>query len=213
MHWADFGEGLAEVATHYGYWGVFLLIFLESAGLPLPGETALISASVFAAATQGLDINLVIATAAAGAILGDNLGYWIGRRYGFNFLQRYGHYVHLSESRLTIGRWLFRRYGGRVVFFGRFTAFLRTYAALLAGALNFPARSFFFWNASGGIFWAAFFGIGGYLFGDAITMVAGPLSAALFICVLASIAVLWWIFKYYEDRLLAEAKAALGESE
>jgi membrane protein DedA with SNARE-associated domain len=202
----DLGATLSDVVIHFGYGGVFLLILLESAGVPLPGETALVSASVFAATTQGLDISLIIAVAAAGAILGDNLGFWVGRRYGLNFLRRYGHYVHLSESRLLIGQWLFRRYGGRVVFFGRFTAFLRTYAALLAGALSFPCREFLLWNASGGVVWAACFGLGGYLFGHAIKLVAGPLSAALFICVVVGIGGLWWMFKSHEARLLAKAE-------
>jgi membrane protein DedA with SNARE-associated domain len=125
------------------------------------------------------------------------------------FLRRYGHYVHLSEDRLKIGAWLFRKYGGRVVFFGRFTAFLRTYAALLAGALNFPPRQFFFWNASGGIVWAVSFGLGGHLFGHAIMAIAGPLSTVLFIGVVAGIVGLVWMFKRQEAHLLAQAEAAL----
>jgi membrane protein DedA with SNARE-associated domain len=209
MHLSDLGVTLSDVVMNYGYGGLFLLIFLESAGVPLPGEAALISAAVFAATTQGLDISLIIVVAASGAILGDNLGFWIGYRYGFNFLCRYGHYIHVSESRLIIGKWLFRRYGGRVIFFGRFTAFLRTYAALLAGALHFPRRNFFFWNASGGVFWATFFGLGGYSFGNAITYVAGLLSAALLICVLIVIGGLWWILKRYEARLLRAANNSI----
>ena len=169
------------------HWAIFLLIFLESTGVPLPGETTLVAASVFSATTHGLDIGLIITAAAAAAILGDNLGYWIGHHYGMRFLRRYGHYVRLSEDRLKIGKWLFRKYGGRVVFFGRFTAFLRTYAALMAGAMNFPARQFFFWNASGGIVWAAIFGLGGYLFGQAINLIAGPISTVLFVAVVAGI--------------------------
>ena len=182
MQFVDFGSALSDVVVHFGYGAVFFLILLESAGVPLPGETALVTASALAATTEGLDIVLIITAAAAGAILGDNLGFWIGHRYGLAFLRRYGRYVRLSEDRIMICQWLFRRYGGRVVFFGRFTAFLRTYAALLAGALNFPRGEFFLWNASGGIIWAAVFGFGGHMFGHAIKLVAGPVSAALFIC-------------------------------
>jgi membrane protein DedA with SNARE-associated domain len=90
---------------------------------------------------------------------------------------------HRSDNDL---QWLFRQYGGRVVFFGRFTALLRTYA-LLARALNFPRGEFFLWNASGGIVWAAFFGFGGYMFGHAVKLVAGPVSAALWICAVVAI--------------------------
>jgi len=207
MQWGDFASALSDVVVHFGYGAVFFLIFLESAGVPLPGETALVTASALAATTEGLDISLII-TAAAAAILGDNLGFSIGHRYGLVFLRRYGRYVHLSEDRIKICQWLFRQYGGRVVFFGRFTAFLRTYAALLAGALNFPRGEFFLWNASGGIVWAAFFGLGGYMFGHAVKLVAGPVSAALFICALVGIGALWWMFKRYEAQLLAKAEGS-----
>ena len=209
MELGDLGAGLSGFVIRYGYWAVFLLIFLESTGVPLPGETTLIAASVFAATTHGLDISLIITVAAAGAILGDNLGFWIGHHYGMRFLRRYGHYVHLSEDRLKIGKWLFRKYGGRVVFFGRFTAFLRTYAALMAGALNFPARAFFLWNASGGIIWAGVFGLGGYLFGQAINLIAGPISTVLFIAVVVGIVGLAWMFKRHEAHLLAQAEASV----
>jgi membrane protein DedA with SNARE-associated domain len=207
MELGEFGQALSDFVLRYGYWAIFILIFLESAGVPLPGETTLISASIYAATSHSLDIGLVIATAAAAAILGDNLGFWIGRRFGLAFLQRYGKYVRLTEQRLTIGQWLFRRYGGSVVFFGRFTALLRTYAALLAGALNYPLRRFFFWNGTGGIFWAGFFGAGGYLFGQTVKSIAGPLSAALFLVVVIGIVALWWIFRRHEHSLLAQARA------
>jgi membrane protein DedA with SNARE-associated domain len=111
-----------------------------------------------------------------------------------------------------ICQWLFRQYGGRVVFFGRFTALLRTYAALLAGALNFPRGEFFFWNASGGIVWAAFFGFGGYMFGHAVKLVAGPVSAALLLCAVVAIGAFWWMFKRYERQLLAKAQASHGRA-
>jgi membrane protein DedA with SNARE-associated domain len=210
MQLGDFASALSDVVVHFGYGAVFFLIFLESAGVPLPGETALVTASALAATTEGLDISLVITAAAAGAILGDNLGFWIGHRYGLAFLRRYGRYVRLSEDRIMICQWLFRRYGGRVVFFGRFTAFLRTYAALLAGALNFPRGEFFLWNASGGIVWAAFFGFGGYMFGHAVKSVAGPVSAALFTCAVIGIGWLWWMFKRYEAQLLAKAERSFA---
>ena len=210
MQLVDFGAALSDVVIRFGYGAVFFLILLESAGVPLPGETALVTASALAATTEGLDIFLIITAAAAGAILGDNLGFWIGHRYGLAFLRRYGRYVRLSEDRIMICQWLFRRYGGRVVFFGRFTAFLRTYAALLAGALNFPRGEFFLWNASGGIVWAAVFGFGGHMFGHAIKLVAGPVSAALFIFAVVGIGGLWWMFKRYEAQLLAKAEGSLA---
>ena len=209
MQFVDFGSALSDVVVRFGYGAVFFLILLESAGVPLPGETALVTASALAATTEGFDIVLIITAAAAGAILGDNLGFWIGHRYGLAFLRRYGRYVRLSEDRIMICQWLFRRYGGRVVFFGRFTAFLRTYAALFAGALNFPRGEFFLWNASGGIVWAAVFGVGGHMFGHALKLVAGPVSAALLIFAVVGIGGLWWMFKRYEAQLLAKAEGSL----
>jgi membrane protein DedA with SNARE-associated domain len=89
---------------------------------------------------------------------------------------------------------------------------LTTYAALLAGALNFPRGEFFLWNASGGIVWAAFFGFGGYMFGHAVKLVAGPVSAGLLICAVVAIGAFWWMFKRYERQLLAKVQASHGRA-
>lgn len=118
------------IAQH-GYWAVFVIVLLESAGVPLPGETALILAAGYAGATGQMNLLWIIIAAAAGAILGDNLGFWIGRRWGAKFLLRYGKYIHLPESRLRLGQFLFKKHGAKIVFFGRFVAFLRVLAALL----------------------------------------------------------------------------------
>ena len=110
----------------YGYWGVALTIALESMGVPVPGETALVAAALYAGKTQVLNIWVLIAFASAGAILGDNIGYWIGREIGFRLLLRYGSYIGLTESRIKLGEYLFQRHGGKIVFFGRFIALLRS---------------------------------------------------------------------------------------
>jgi membrane protein DedA with SNARE-associated domain len=124
------------IAT-YGYWTVGGIIALESMGLPLPGEATLIAAAVYAATTHHLNIWLVIAAAATGAIVGDNIGYWIGREIGYRLLLRYGHYVYLTEARIKLGQYLFFRHGGKIVFFGRFVAVLRALAAILAGRQSY----------------------------------------------------------------------------
>jgi membrane protein YqaA with SNARE-associated domain len=116
----------------YGYWAVLVLVALESMGLPLPGETALIAAAVYAGTSHELNIVDIIAAAAAGAVIGDNIGYEIGRLIGFPILRRYGPRVGLDERWLKLGQYLFRRYGGAIVFFGRFAALLRTFAALVS---------------------------------------------------------------------------------
>jgi membrane protein DedA with SNARE-associated domain len=200
---------LETLIVNFSYLGIFVLIFFESAGVPLPGEAALVSAAVYAGTTHHLDIGFVILAAASAAIFGDNLGFWFGRRFGFSFLHRYGPYVRLTEPRLKIGQLLFQKHGGKVVFFGRFTALLRTYAALLAGANRFHAGRFFIWNASGGITWAVVFGLGGYFFGWSIEYLAGPLSIGLFVAAILGGIALYFLFKKHEAMLLVEAERML----
>ena len=135
--------------AHYGYWAVLALVGLESMGLPLPGETALIAAAVYAGTSHELNLAGVIAAASAGAVIGDNIGYGIGRVVGFPLVVRYGPRIGLDERRIKLGQYLFRRYGGAIVFFGRFVAVLRAFAALLAGINRMSWPRFFFFNATG----------------------------------------------------------------
>lgn len=205
-----FHGNLDSLIVNFGYLGIFALIFFESVGVPLPGETALVSAAIFAGTTHQLDIALVIFAAATAAILGDNLGFWFGRSFGFVFLHRYGSYVRLTKPRLKIGQLLFQRHGGKVVFFARFTALLRTYSALLAGANRLHAGRFFVWNASGGITWAIVFGLGGYFFGWSLEYLARPLSIGLFVAAVIGGVALYLLFKKHEARLIVEAERVLG---
>jgi membrane protein DedA with SNARE-associated domain len=131
-----------------------------SVGLPLPGEATLIAAAISAGTTQQLNIWLVIACASLGAILGDNLGFWIGRELGFRLLIRYGSYVGLTESRIKVGQYLFQLHGGKIVFFGRFFAVLRIWTALLAGVNQMAGPTFLLFNAGGAVLWAAVYGLG-----------------------------------------------------
>jgi membrane protein DedA with SNARE-associated domain len=114
---------------------VFGLIASESSGIPLPGETALVSAAIYAGNTHSLDIGFLILVAAAAAVVGDNLGFWVGRELGFRVLVRYGRYLGLDEARLKLGQYLFLRHGGKIVFLGRFVAVLRAFAAVLHNIL------------------------------------------------------------------------------
>lgn len=200
---------ISELIARFGYLGVFALVFFECAGVPLPGEITLISAAVFAGTTSHMHIEFVILAAASAAILGDNMGFWFGRRFGFEFLHRFGPYVHLTAPRLKIGQMLFQRHGGKVVFLGRFTAILRTWAAMLAGANHFPPRSFFVWNASGGVSWAMIYGLGGYFFGQSVTLFAGPISIGLSVAVAIGAVAIYLLFKKHEQRLIAEANRSL----
>lgn len=192
----------------YGLWVLFAVLTLESIGVPAPGETALITAALYAATTHQLDIGWVIAVAAAAAICGDNIGYLIGRSVGVRLVGRFGRHVGLTESRLKVGQYLFLKHGGKIVFFGRFVAFLRTFAALLAGINRMPWSHFLLMNAMGGICWATLFGGGAYLFGAEMKRVAGPVSAALLVAVLALAVVGMFFFRRHEKELELRAEAA-----
>ncbi len=177
--------------------------------MPCPGETVLISSAVYAGSTGNLDIAGVIAAAAAAAILGDNVGYWAGRRWGMPLLLRYGHLIALDHGRLKLGQYLFRKHGGKIVFFGRFTAMLRAYAAVLAGVNRLDARRFFAFNALGGIVWAASMGLGSYYCGRSIETVAGPLGLGLLALVIVGGIALWLFVRRHEARLLTKAETAI----
>src|SRR6202049_130069 len=142
MDLTSFSGSLIGLIQVHGPWIIFVVVALESAGVPLPGETILVAAALLAATTNQIDIAVVVAAAATGAIIGDGIGYTIGRRFGMPFLRKYGRYIRLDENRLLIGRYLFFRFGNVVVFFGRFVAVLRMFAALLAGANSMPAGRF-----------------------------------------------------------------------
>ena len=169
-------DALISLIPIYGPWIIFGVVGFESAGVPLPGETILVGAALLAATTGQINIIVVVLTAAAGAIIGDGMGYMVGRRFGLPFLGRYGRYIRLNEDRLLIGRYLFFQYGNAVVFFGRFIAVLRMFAALLAGANRMPAGRFFFFNITGGVCWACLFGFGAYAVGAEIYTISGALS-------------------------------------
>lgn len=198
----------ALLAT-FGYWAVLVLVGLESLGIPLPGETALVAAAVYAGATHRLSIALVILAATAGAIVGDNVGYAIGHWGGYRLLLRYGRYVRLDEARVKLGRYLFLKHGGKVVFFGRFVSILRTYAAFLAGTLRMPWWRFVAFNAAGGICWALLYGIGAYLLGGQLSRLTRTADLAVG-AVAAAVVVAFLVFVgRNERRLEAEAERAL----
>jgi membrane protein DedA with SNARE-associated domain len=163
----------------YGYLVVFLLVMIESIGVPVPGETALIGAALYAGSTHKLEIWWIVVVAIAGAVVGDNIGFSIGRYGGAKLLLRHGHRIHLHEARLKIGIWLFRRHGGKVVFWGRFVSILRTWAAFLAGTNHMEWRRFLFYNAAGGTVWATLYGVAYYEFGGALRKLSTTIDVAL----------------------------------
>jgi membrane protein DedA with SNARE-associated domain len=192
--------------SSYGYVVVFLLVGIESVGVPVPGETALIGAALYAGSTHKLEIWWVIAVAIGGAILGDNIGFSIGRYGGAKLLLRHGHRIRLHEGRLKIGIWLFRRHGGKVVFWGRFVSILRTWAAFLAGTNHMDWGRFLLYNAAGGSLWATLYGVAYYEFGGSLRGLSTTIDVVLGVAgsVILVAFVIWTRRK--EEELLERAE-------
>lgn len=201
-------EYLTHLIATYGYVAIAVIVGLESMGLPLPGESALVIAALYAS-RHDHNIAGVVAAAATGAIVGDNIGYWVGREFGYRLLLRYGGYIGLAPSKIKLGQYLFLRHGGKVVFFGRFVAILRILAAFLAGVNRMDWRRFLLANAAGGILWASAVGFGAYAFGKAVLRVTGPLSIGLIVVTVALIIGAWRFARAHEAELEARAERAL----
>ncbi len=200
---------LVHFLTTYGYWAVLLFVAIESTGIPFPGETMLLVAAIYTGTTHHLSIVLVIMAGALGAILGDNLGFWVGREGGFRLLRRVARYIRLDERRLKLGLYLFHKHGGKVVFFGRFFAVLRAWVAFLAGTNRMRWPSFLLFNALGGVVWATVYGLGGYFLGDNIHRLAGPVGTiTIILAALIIIALLVFVWRN-ERRLIEKAEKAL----
>ena len=198
-------HALHHFLSDYGYWALALMIGLESMGLPLPGETILVMASLHAG-HRGESIAPVIAAAVAGAIIGDNIGYYLGRELGFRFLLRFGRYFGITDNRIKLGQYLFMKHGAKVVFFGRFVAILRCLAAFLAGVNQLPWPRFLVANAAGAVVWATIFGLGAYFFGREFTHVVGPISLAAF--ALGASAAVWGVIYLSRHETALEEDAA-----
>ena len=160
--------GLAAIIGISSKLGYLLpaVIGLESMGVPSPGETALVLAAVLA--SQGkIQIWLVIVIGVASAIIGDNIGYFLGRKIGREVLEAPGPFHKRRTMLISVGDRFFEKHGPKAVFFGRWVALVRIAAAWLAGINHMRFRDFFFWNALGGISWGITFGLAGYFGGHA----------------------------------------------
>ncbi len=184
---------------------------LESSGIPTPAETAIMAGALYAATTHEIGIVPLVAVAAAGAILGDNIGYLAGRSIGFRAIRRYGKRIGLDESRLRLGRYLFKCHGSKVVFFGRFITLLRAFAAVLAGAAQMGWWRFLLFNALGGIAWASLYGFGTYFLGREALRLEAPLAIGLGVLALLVIGTVAIMLRREEARLQAEADAAFPD--
>jgi membrane protein DedA with SNARE-associated domain len=163
---------VTHLLIQYGLVLLFLAVAIESAGVPIPGETTLVTAA-FLASQGHYSIVWVIVIAATGAIVGDNVGYWIGRTGGRQLLEKWGPIARYAERALPPAERFFEKHGSKTVFIARFIAVLRVTAAWLAGISRMHWWKFFAWNAAGGIAWATLFGLLAYEFGKAAADAVG----------------------------------------
>ena len=182
---------LTDLFARYGYFVVFFGVLLENAGVPVPGETILLAGAVLARLGH-LSIVSVVSIAVVGAVLGDNVGFLIGRRGGRRLLERHGRLLGLTGARLNQFDAFFARHGAKTVFIARFVTGLRVVGAVLAGASTLPWGTFLFFNAAGAVAWATTFGAVGYALGyswETIERWIGHLGLILLV-VVAVVAVL-----------------------
>jgi membrane protein DedA with SNARE-associated domain len=200
---------IAHLIHAYGLLVVGGVIGLESLGIPLPGETALIVASVIAGSKHDLNIVAVILTAAGASILGRTFGYFIGREFGYWLLLRYGGYVGVTETRIKLGQYLFLRHGGKIIIVAQFLPVLRTLAGILAGANRMPRGRFMLTNVVGALLWATFFGVAAYYLGRQVERLAGSMVLVCGIGILIAVFLAANFVKGHEAQLSAKAERAL----
>ena len=199
---------MAEFVANYGIWVVAAFIALESVGIPLPAEAALIAAGFFAARTHGIHIWDLIAAGIIAAIVGEIVGFWIGRRYGHQLLARHGSRLGLTPGRIRIGQWLFARYGGRFVFIARFLPILRNMAAVLAGTNAMAQHSFYFASATAASAWILCYGLAAYSFGEAFGNLASPAAAVLGLAAAATVLVGAGVHRALREAPAGESRRA-----
>ena len=204
--------GSSPIFAQHGYLIMALLIGGESAGLPLPGETSLVAGAV--EAQRGvLDLPWVMFVAAAAAMVGDNLGYWVGRRVGRPALRRYGRFVRIGDRQIRVLDYFFAHHGAKTVFVGRWITLLRVGAALFAGASRMPWRSFLIWNALGSAAWAVSVALIGYFFWASVGTVKGVFGYIGIAALLASVVAGYFVLRRIERRLFRNAELEEGKDE
>jgi len=189
----------------YGYAAIFAIVALENAGLPLPGETILITSAIVAATNGGMNVVAIVVTAALAAFSGSVVGFSIGRYGERHLLRRYAHRLHIDERDLRLGRYLFQRYGGRVVLVARFVAFLREVDSLLAGINRMEWKRFLACSGAGAAAWSATFGFGAYALGKRIEIVSARAGIVIAALVLIAVTIGLWLLHRNRARLQREA--------
>jgi membrane protein DedA with SNARE-associated domain len=202
MHWLF--EILADHFRDWGYWTVPAVLFLENAGVPLPGETVLLFASFLAYDEGELRLPYLILLGIAACTVGDNLGYLLGRRGGRRLLERYQHIFRIRNRTIRRGEHLFERHGHVAIFFARFIFGLRIVAGPLAGVLRMPWRQFVLFNFLGAAVWVTTISLVGYFFGsewDRLVHVMGRVNLIIAVVVVAALVFFW---HRYRERMAGE---------
>lgn len=205
-HWIT--SQLEYCFAHWGYWTVLVGIMLESAGIPVPGETILIIASILAASTHQLNIFIVTAIAVAAATGGDNLGFAVGRHAGRPLLVRYRHLFHISPEVIDKGEQLVQRRGAVAVFLARFIAGLRFLAGPLAGILHMPWWRFLVFNALGAVAWVATISSLAYFFGPALESALQNSGWVIAVVIIGAAACYFWRSRRKRRKIPEETRAA-----
>jgi membrane-associated protein len=204
-------ELLRSFFDQYGYWTVFVALLLENAGVPVPGETVLLFASFLAFDEQELHLRYIILVGIAAATLGDNIGYWIGRKGGRTLLDRYTHLFRIPPSVIQKGEAVFAKHGSATVFFARFVFGMRIIAGPMAGVLRMDWKKFCIFNFLGAALWVTVISIVGYKFGEEwedLVRVMGRVNLVIGIIALWVAYMVWRAYRARKkQQMLQENKA------
>jgi membrane protein DedA with SNARE-associated domain len=206
LHW------VRHLIESYGYVIVVVLVLAEGVGLPLPGETALITAAAVAAQSHRLSIIGVILASFVGAAGGGVGGYWIGKSGGLPFLERHGHVIGITKERIAKARGFFTEHGPKAVFFARFIAILRMFAGVLAGVTKMPFGIFLLWNALGALAWSIAFGALGYVFGNNLPRLEHLVGRTSLIAFVVVVVVGLFIWHHRSSRSGSKSKSKSSKS-
>jgi len=188
-------EHIRQLLVHWGYWGIAAFLLLENAGVPLPGETVLLLASVLAFKSHQLELRWIIVIGTIACTLGDNIGYAIGNAGGRPLLERWKSFFHVKDEHIHNAEELLHRYGPAAIFFARFIAGARIVAGPLAGVLRMHWKTFALFNFLGALTWVSVMASLGYLFGSQVDRLLSTLKqvelALLIVLLIAGAVYLW----------------------